>query len=177
MRMLNKLASIIKATTLIVTILLATNISVAEAGTETWQTVASGCVLDADSVANGRAVQYPQDGSVQFAAGKTGTIYLTCPVSTYACAGGGVSDLYVSAQGGVSGHAYVQGVFNALPVATSGTGFNVHSTLQYTTLTKGSTGGNFTYTPTLGYFYWVAVVMYRDSTAYSPVAWGATFGC
>lgn len=145
-----------------------------------YSTVASGCIIDADSVANGRAVQYSGDGSVHFASGKTGTIQLTCPVSYFACTSTSQT-VSVTAQNGFSSggidYSYVRAVFNRTPQG-AGSGATIYTTSNYTSSARGNVGGVVAHTFSFGsYYYWVVIEMTRTSTAYDTVAWGASISC
>lgn len=138
--------------------------------------VAAGCVIDADSVANGRAVQYAGDGSVHFASGKTGTIQLTCPIPSLTCTNS-LHSLYVTGQNGSGSVAHVRAIINGTGTSYA-TGQTIYTTSWYGSTARGATGGNFTHTFNFGNtYYWLVIELYRSSTSYDVTAWGAWLSC
>ncbi len=150
----------------------------------TWNINASGCVLDSRSTT--QANLYTQEGSVSFATGQTGTIYLTCPIVPFDTGSpSGTLSLFLTAdyQGGGSGPcggttSSVSVWLDYAPILAPTGASNLAS--QYTTHSTSAgedpnPNSPTSFSATLDFStntYWVNVAIQRTNTNCQPKFWG-----
>lgn len=142
--------------------------------------VGSACTVDTPYVAN--AVVNSNNGSVSFAAGKTGTILLTCPVPklfTTSCPGNAF--LYhttLDSDGGGADH--VSTWFNSISwgpgtaVSNLASVFSGPATGKQAQFSAGFAASSINY---LSNYYWISVEMVRSSPATNEIFYGAFISC
>ena len=163
----------------------------ADAGTAVWSTVASDCAIDSAYASN--ALVNSNDGSVSFASGTTGYVAMSCrvPPMSFGCS---YPRVYMTSSGdanntGADSH-YVTAWFNGIPKGSSSTVSNhawVWSGATYVSKAD-ETGDGDADSGSEGYFtassinfnsnyYWISVVIHRDSTSQSIKFWGTSIVC
>ncbi len=137
---------------------------------DAWTVPATGCILDSRSTS--LANNYTQEGSVSFASGQTGTIYLSCPIPPF---DPGVT--YCQASLGLTAFSNLTQGVGAWLDWTSITGPTGANTIVNVYSTHNISAGedDATFTTQLDFsskYYWVNVALTRSDTSHNLKFWG-----
>lgn len=147
--------------------------SSARADTTFWSSIAAGCHIDpsAESIAG----VDPVNGIVYFSGNNTGTIKLACPVTKRDGTNPTTIQISYNENGSSNGsNCYVQAHLQRVTLSPSLSGATVQSVTSSDGTSYAASSVDFTHTLDFeSNYYWVYIVIFRNTTSCSPWAYGA----
>jgi hypothetical protein len=139
----------------------------AEADTK-WSLVSNGCIVD--SAYASKAV-VSNNGTVTFASGAYGDLYMTCPVAVYASSCN--QRLHITGKNVVFGESTLDGYLNGIPFGSGSAVTVIGSSLTTSSNAKGTSSSDTFMLDFENNYYYVGIIMHRGINAsYQPIFYG-----